>query len=341
MTNMNISAAFFASLLLAAGQAEAADQPGRLGNFVVTPIYDVRVPALEPGALIALDARKGDFVEEGQVLGRVDDSDALIRKAVAQNELDAAVAQAESDAQLLAAQATIGVAKAELEGSQRARSRVEDAVSEQEVRRHELTYKRSQYEAESAAVTHEVNQITRAMKLAQLGAVENEIVRRQITAPTSGVIADRFHNVGEWAQAGEPIYRLVHMDRLRVEGMLSASDLTPEEIAQHPDVKIYVDVPVTQQNPRGKIQIEGTWQIDFASQVVDDSGEFLISAEFDNPRKSIDGNHVQWAVRPGLDAEVELNDQLKTLLYQRRAQRRSLRTRSSLDYQRIRDARDR
>ena len=59
--------------------------------------------------------------------------------------------------------------------------------------------------------------------------------RRQIESPIAGVIAERYHNVGEWAQAGEPIYRVVHMDRLRVEGMLNVADLTPEEIASRPD----------------------------------------------------------------------------------------------------------
>ena len=45
-------------------------------------------------------------------------------------------------------------------------------------------------------------------------------------------------------------------------------------------------------------EFEGT--IDFVNPVVDPSGEFLIHAEFDNPRKP----NGQWRVRPGLDAEI-------------------------------------
>jgi hypothetical protein len=40
--------------------------------------------------------------------------------------------------------------------------------------------------------------------------------------------------------------------------------------------------------------------VDFVNPVVDPSGEFLIHAEFDNPRKP----NGQWRVRPGLDAEI-------------------------------------
>ncbi len=129
--------------------------------------------------------------------------------------------------------------------------------------------------------------------MAQLQAVENEIKRRKIESPLDGIIVERYHHEGEWAQAGEPVYRIVHMDRLRVEGMLNASDFMPEEIEGRP-VKIYVTTP------QGKEEFDA--KVDFVSPVVDPSGEFLIHADFDNPRKP----NGQWTVRPGLDAEITI-----------------------------------
>jgi len=317
---MNTTATLFASLLLLAGQAptESDGSFEPLPNFVVTPIYEVRVPAREQGALTALEADRGDVVQEGQLLGRVDDSDARIRKAIAENELQAAKAEAESDAELQAAIATIGVAKAEYEGSKETVALVENAISEFELRRNELTYVRSRYQADTTRVKYEVAQITRSMREAQLEAVKNEIERREIVSPISGVITDRHHQVGEWAQAGEPIYSVVHMDRLRVEGTLDADFLTPEEIALRPSITIYVKTPKTAENPRGEVRFEGT--IDFISQEVDPSGEFLVSAEFDNPRKTT-AETVQWAVRPGLEARITLDSELMKLIHQRRPQR--------------------
>ena len=37
----------------------------KLDKFVVTLIEDVQVPAREPGVLVALDAKKGQLVQQG------------------------------------------------------------------------------------------------------------------------------------------------------------------------------------------------------------------------------------------------------------------------------------
>ena len=291
-------ATLLASLLFVTGQtAERTDSSGatavKLSNFVVTLIYDVRVPAREPGVLVSLDAKKGQIVQKDEILGHIDDSDAQVRKAIADSELAVAQAKAASNFEVLAAEATTGVAKAEHDESLDIKFRSPNAVSDFEVRRLELTWKRSGYQAEVAKVEYEVTQLTIGAKSAQLQAVENEIKRRQIECPVNGVVVERYHNEGEWAQAGEPLYRVVHMDRLRVEGMLNANDFMPEEIAGGA-VKVYVTTP------QGKEEFDAT--IDFVSPVVDPSGEFLIHAEFDNPRKA----NGQWTVRPGLDAEITI-----------------------------------
>ncbi len=302
---MNTTATLLASVLLVTGQAaeQPAAGPGtavKISNFVVTLIYDVRVPAREPGVLNAIDKERGQIVSKNDILGSVDDSDAQMRRVIAENELKSAETQAASDAALKAARATIGVAKAEYEGSLDIRSRSLNAVSEYELRRQKLTAERSEYEAEKAEVDFEVAQLTRGVRIAQLQAVENEIKRRQIESPIDGVIVERYHNAGEWAQAGEPIYRIVHMDRLRVEGMLHASKFMLGEIAGRP-VKIEVTVTKDEDGTRRHVE-EFAGRIDFVSPVVDPSGEFLVHAEFENPRKP----NGQWRVRPGLDAEVTI-----------------------------------
>jgi multidrug efflux pump subunit AcrA (membrane-fusion protein) len=212
---------------------------------------------------------------------------------MADSELKSTQEQAASDANLKAAEATIGVALAEYDGSRRIKERAEQAVSEFELRRLQLTHERSVYQADNARVEYAVAQHARNKAAAQLQAVENEISRRIVTSPINGVVVDKFRNVGEWAQAGEPIYRVVQMDRLRVEGMLKVTEYMPEDVAGSP-VKIFV---ITSQ---GHQEEEFDATIDFVNPVVDPSGEFLIHAEFDNPRKP----NGQWRVRPGLDAEI-------------------------------------
>lgn len=295
---MNATAVFLTSLVLLAAQPARPSKPQdvpprRFDKFVVELIEDVQVPAREPGVLVALDAKKGDFVKKDAVLGRIDDSDAQVRKLVAEAELKSAHEQASSDASVRAADATIGVAQAEYEQSKKIRERSENAVSEFELRRMLLTAERSVYQAETARVELAIAKHTEAKATAQLQAVQNEIGRRLVTSPIDGFIVDKFHEVGEWAQAGEPVYRVIRMDRLRVEGMLTSTDYLPEDVLGQP-VRILVTAKGRQE------EFEGT--IDFASQLVDDAGEFKVHAEFDNPRKP----NGQWLVLPGLDAAIEL-----------------------------------
>jgi multidrug resistance efflux pump len=295
---MNATAALLTSLLLVAQTAQPARTqnaaPKQLDKFVVALIEDVQVPSREPGALIALDAKKGQIVKKDQVLGRVDDSDAQVRKLVATAELKAAAETASSDANVKAAKATVDVALSEYEESRKIKQRSENAVSDFELRRAQLTHERSVFQAETAGVEFAVAQHQRAKAEAQLQAVNNEITRRIITSPVDGVVVDKFHDVGEWAQAGEPIYRVVQMDRLRVEGMLNSRDYLPEDVAGSP-IRITVKTAANQRE-----EFEAT--IDFVNPVVDPSGEFLVHAEFDNPRKA----NGQWRVRPGLDAAIEI-----------------------------------
>jgi multidrug efflux pump subunit AcrA (membrane-fusion protein) len=211
---------------------------------------------------------------------------------VAEAELKSAQAQAASDANVKAADKTIGVAMAEYEGNKKIKDRVESAVSEFELRRTLLTWERSVYQAETARVEFEMAQHTSSKAAAQLMAVENEIALRAITSPVDGVVVDKYHDVGEWAQAGEPIYRVVQMDRLRVEGMLRSADFLPEDV-DGASIRIFVTTSEGQQEQFDAV-------VDFVNPVVDPSGEFLIHAEFDNPRKP----NGQWRVRPGLDAEI-------------------------------------
>ena len=50
-----------------------------------------------------------------------------------------------------------------------------------------------------------------------------------------------YRNHGEWVKPGEPVVRILRLDRLRVEGFLKSRDLTPG--LQGRTVKLVVDLP--------------------------------------------------------------------------------------------------
>ena len=62
------------------------------------------------------------------------------------------------------------------------------------------------------------------MAEAEVQAAEANLERRRITAPLDAVVVELSRHEGEWAQVGDPVMRLVRIDRLRVEGFLNAKD---------------------------------------------------------------------------------------------------------------------
>lgn len=285
-----------ACLAMAAQGAESADGAQdatavRLPGFVVALIDDVNVAARESGVLTAVHVQEGQLVKKGDVLGQVDDSDAKLRRLIAKSELISAEEQAKSDASLKAAEATVGVARAEYEGTMEIKQRSPDAISDFEVRRKRLTHERSVYESINAQLEHKVAELTVDTRSKQLQAVENEIKRRQIESPLDGVVERRLRDEGEWVQAGEPVFRVVRMDRLRVEGLLSSEEFMPADVAGR---TVIIEV----KTPHGIEKRQA--RISFVSTVIDAGRDFRVFAEFDNPRQS-DG---QWHVLPGLRADV-------------------------------------
>jgi multidrug resistance efflux pump len=278
-------------------------------HFVVSLIDDTNVAAQEEGVLISLDKKEGQLVKKDDKLAQIDDSDAQIRRIIAENELKIAIEESNSDADLKAAQATVGVAQAEYDGSREIRDRSSDAISVFEVRRLKLTQERSEYQAANAEVQFRISQLTKTMREAQLSSVDREIERRTVRSPINGVVVRRFRNLGDWVKVGEPVYRVVRMDRLRVEGLLSAERFTPAQVEGR-RVEIRIDVPDGKTRD-GKetitlpssVSVDATLlKVNFASPVVDASRDFLVFIEFDN---QLDANG-RWLVRPGLEAEVTI-----------------------------------
>ena len=87
---MHTATTLLASILLVSGPQVGQEQPETRGLYVsdcvVELIYDVRVPALQPGLLKELSVDRGDVVEADAVLGRLDDREAQIRLLIAKKD---------------------------------------------------------------------------------------------------------------------------------------------------------------------------------------------------------------------------------------------------------------
>lgn len=284
---------------LAAAVVLAQPAPGnrttkQLDGCLVTLIEEVRVPAEEEGRLVALEAREGLYVEAETVLGLIDDTMAQMQQKVAKAQYDEAQLQADSEIAIEVAIKAAQVLQAEYEQAIDANRKARGALSLAEVRRRWFAWDRSKSEIDQARMDREVAKLTAAARAAELEAAAAAIERRRIKAPIDGMVVEVFHHVGEWVSPGEPVFHLVRMNKLRVEGFLKAAEFDPSDVINRP-------ARVAVRLAHGEATFDG--KIVFAHPLVDAKGEFKVWAEVEN-RQDATG---QWLLRPGLVAAMDID----------------------------------
>lgn len=264
-----------------------------LPDCLVYLIEDIQVPALEAGPLVKLAVHEGDVVEQGQVLAVLDDSQPLLAKQAAEVERNAAIAKASDDIEIRFAEATLAYSVAELQRLLAVEKKSPGSFTVQEVEKARLARQRDELQIEKSKLDMKVAKMTADKHHAAVQAAELALARRQILAPIPGEIAAVYHEQNEWVNAGEPVVQVVRMDRLRVEGFVSAAELNVDEIAGK---QVLVEVELA----RGQRQ-RFAGRVTFISQLVTAGGKYRVRAEVDN-RLSND----EWLLRPGSSASMTI-----------------------------------
>jgi macrolide-specific efflux system membrane fusion protein len=216
--------------------------------------------------------------------------------------MDVAKAQAESEAELQATIKSKDVAEAELKSAQDANRRSPGSISDNDIRRLRFTVEKIGYEIELRRLERANYGRTAKIKEAQLKAVQVELARRKLVSPLDGVVVERMKHEGEWVQPGETVLKVVRLDKLRVEGFVSADKYSPQDIASA-KVLVSVEVPDNRAESGKRIETaEGV--IEFVSPVVEASGEYRVWTEIENRRDKEDKDH--WIFRPGTVARMDV-----------------------------------
>jgi macrolide-specific efflux system membrane fusion protein len=93
-------------------------------------------------------------------------------------------------------------------------------------------------------------------------------------APINGAVVEVVRQPGDWVEPGDKVLRLVWLDRLRVEGLIQASDVTAD--LRNQPVSVTLDLP-----GRGKREFPG--KVVFISPEINPvNGQVRIWAEVDN-----------------------------------------------------------
>ncbi|HZL91430.1 MAG TPA: HlyD family efflux transporter periplasmic adaptor subunit [Pirellulaceae bacterium] len=241
--------------------------------------------------------KKGVAVKAEEILGQLDDRDALTKKKIAELERDAAKEQAESDAQVDAAKKGEEVTRLNYQANEELNKTKQGAISPFDLRRSWFEWQRALAQISVAEVEKRVAQATQLAKEGQIEGAMNEIERLKIVAPIDGFVNEVYKHVGEWCQPGDPIMEIIRMDRVEIEGFVFAADASPAKVLDKP-----VDVIV---QLAGGETYQASGKITFASSVLEGSGrirQFRVSTEIDNKKN---GDH--WIIQVGTEAEMVIH----------------------------------
>jgi multidrug efflux pump subunit AcrA (membrane-fusion protein) len=240
-------------------------------------------------------------------------------------EVTAQISQlkANSDLGVQLAEKSREVAEFELDRARKAREAFEGSVSAAELnrlqvlfdqktleiaqRKEDLTVARLQPAADAASVEGQKESVARAtleadeedqlLKIAaasrdaaeaELQIAQSMLERRRLVVPFDGLIVDVLRQPGEWVEAGTPVYRIIQLDRLRVEGFVNATLAASLSPGQSVTIRFAPE--------SGLPEVPGA--LSFISPEVDPvNNQVRIQAEFPNPQRRI---------RPGLIASLHI-----------------------------------
>jgi len=265
----------------------------RISVCIVTLIEDVTLAAKEDGLVGEVAVREGSVVKPGQVLARLDDRQAVVQRQIAEAQYDVAAKKAESDVDARLARAEARVKKFEQDHAAKANQVFRDVVGEVELTRMALAYEEATLKAEKAehdqaVLVREKNVRSLEVESARLG-----VERRTITSPIEGLVVQRFSDVGEWAKTGDPICRVIRLDKLWVEGLVEAKSHGPAEVYDKA-----TEIRVETEGGRAE-RFAG--RVVFVDPQIDGNGRFRVRAEVDNRKQ---GGF--WLLMPGQTADMTI-----------------------------------
>jgi macrolide-specific efflux system membrane fusion protein len=210
-------------------------------SMLLRLIEQVDVPAQQPGVLARVSAVEGALVAEGGLLAEIDDSEARLALARAQIEWEMARASAENDVRVRFARKAVEVAAAELRRSADSNRKYAKSISESEMDRLRLLVEKDSLEVEQAEYEARLAAFNRRVKENDYRAAQEKVKQHRIAAPLSGIVVHVYRHRGEWVKPGEPVIRILRLDRLRAEGFLKTEHGT--EGIEGRAVRLWVDSP--------------------------------------------------------------------------------------------------
>lgn len=260
---------------------------------LVSVIDDIKVPAQEPGVITSIEVKEGDLIKRDQHLAQISDSLARKQKRVAEAELAVARLKAEDDVNILYSSAAFAVSQKELQMYEEA-NRVRQATGAVEMNKLRLQVEQARLQIKKSENEHTIAVNEAEAYTAKVDLADEQVRRREIKTPIDGEVVEILARPGEWVEPGNPVFRIVGMQKLRVEGFAYFAKLAPAAANKRP-----VTVQVMLSN--GRVETF-PGKIVFVNPVVLAGGMYRVWAEVENRLEN-----GEYLLRPGIEAEMTID----------------------------------
>ena len=262
---------------------------------LIKVLDECRISAEEAGLLLKLDIKLGDEVVKGTTpIAQISDQKAQAAKRIANAELAVAMAEAENEIEEKYATAAFKVAKTTYDKYKETNKNVPKSVAKTELLKLELEAERARLQIDQAKHKRKVDGLTTEVKSASVQAADEDIARRKVLSPLNGTVVEVIQQPGQWVNAGDPIAHVIRLDRLVVEGEVSAAQYHPRELKGHV-VRIVVSV-----KDRDEVALAG--EIVFVDPTISAKGDRRVVAHVEN----IQDKDGYWTLSPGETVEMTI-----------------------------------
>lgn len=250
-------------------------------------VEEIRIPARETGVLEDLQVRQGDLVAMGQVVGKLNTDVLQQQWELAKLDLDLAEQRRDNDIDLRFNRKSQEVAEAALNRAADAIDRIRKSVSATEFDQLRLQAEKAELSVEQAANDRALATIAARIEMQKTRLAQIRLERCSLRSPIDGMVVEMIARKGEWLNPGDPVMRIVRMDRLYVETFVSGQEYGPSLKGK----PAFFEVPVP-----GKESVVFSGSIFFVSPEVHPvTGKIVVIAEIENE---------QLLLRPGVRGKL-------------------------------------
>src|SRR5262245_15428236 len=183
--------------------ALAAAEEIKIAGALVKLIDQLDVPAREAGTIVELVVREGSRVKVGDILMRIDDTEARFAQERANVEFQIASQNAASDVAVRSAQRALQTAEIELRRAEEARQKLRESVTEAELDKLRLAADQAKLAVEKAGHERAVALLQRDSKKVEADFAARNVSRREAAALFPGIVVQVNKHVGDWVQPGD------------------------------------------------------------------------------------------------------------------------------------------